>query len=88
VEDVGGRDLEDVRVLTMANSINEVGRRWEYGVPHDLRAVKMAKALALIDRDRGGDYFDFRFGGDGDNGEELTFLLDVYFADLDQEAGD
>jgi len=59
---------------------NEVNRRWEEGVEHDPRSVALAKALADIDYKQGGDYFDFKFGGDGDSGEELCFLLDIFFA--------
>lgn len=59
---------------------NEVARRWEEGVEHDPRSVKLAKALADIDYEQGGDYFNFKFGGDGDSGEELCFLLDIFFA--------
>jgi hypothetical protein len=58
--------------------VSEVQRRWEEGLPHDPRSKKIARALAKIDRQQGNNYFDFRFGGDGDNGEELMYLLDIY----------
>jgi hypothetical protein len=29
------------------------------------------------------DYFCFKSGGDGDNGEQLMYLLDIYFDELD-----
>lgn len=56
-----------------------VEQRWEKGVPHDPRSLALAKALRDADRDIGGDGLDLRFGGDGDNGEHLLFLLDDYF---------
>lgn len=59
---------------------NEVERRWQEGVPHNPQSIALARDLARIDWERGGDYFQFKFGGDGDNGEHLTYLLDVYFA--------
>lgn len=63
--------------------VNEVERRWEEGVDHDARSMELLQALDKIDRERGSGYFDFEFGGDGDNGEELAYLLDIYFADQD-----
>jgi hypothetical protein len=62
---------------------SEIERRWEEGVPHDPRAVDLAKHLARID-DANDCQFDFRFGGDGDNGEVLMYLLDVYFSEVDK----
>jgi hypothetical protein len=57
---------------------DEVARRWEEGVPHNPRSEALARAIADIDLEN-GDYFCFKFGGDGDNGEELLYLLDIYF---------
>lgn len=59
--------------------MSEVERRWEQGIPHDPRSEALARALAKIDAEN-DDRFDFRFGGDGDNGEDLLYLLDIYFA--------
>lgn len=61
---------------------NEVSRRWEEGIEHDPRSVALAERLAEIDYEQGDDRFEFKFGGDGDNGEELCFLLDIYFASV------
>lgn len=52
--------------------------RWEKGLKHYLKSIKIAKEIADIDSEH-GNYFDFRFGGDGDNGEHLIYLLDCYF---------
>ncbi|CAB4196765.1 hypothetical protein UFOVP1290_285 [uncultured Caudovirales phage] len=59
--------------------------RWRQGIPHDHRSVKIAKGIAKIDDNENGSSLDLRFGGDGDNGEELLYLLDLYFEDLDNE---
>ncbi len=59
--------------------MGEVERRWEQCVPHDARSERLAGALAQIDAEN-DDEFDWKFGGDGDNGEALLFLLDIYFA--------
>jgi hypothetical protein len=59
--------------------MNEVERRWQKGIPHNPKSIKLAQAIGEIDYKFGGDYFYFKFGGDGDNGEHLTFLLDILF---------
>jgi hypothetical protein len=62
-------------------SINE---RWEQGVAHDPRSTALYKGIADIDFKEGGDYFCFKSGGDGDNGEHLMYLLDIYFERKDK----
>ena len=57
----------------------DINRRWESGTPHHPEAESLAKAIAVLDWEHGGDRFCFKFGGDGDNGEHLTYLLDIYF---------
>jgi len=56
-----------------------VNERWEQGIPHNPRSVELASELAYIDIREGNDFFYFTFGGDGDNGEHLLYLLDIYF---------
>ena len=53
--------------------------RWEKGIPHHTKSIELAKAIADIDYKYNGDYFCFKFGGDGDNGEFLMYILDIYF---------
>jgi len=60
-------------------TIKTAEQRWEDGDDHDPRSIKLAKKLADIDTKYGGDSMDLRFGGDGDNGENLLCLLDIYF---------
>ncbi len=59
------------------------GDRWELGIDHDPRAVEMFEAIALIDYHENDDYCGWKSGGDGDNGEDLMYLLDCYFARKD-----
>jgi hypothetical protein len=61
---------------------NEITRRWEEGVDHDPRSIEIFKGIAKIDLEIGGDYFCWKYGGDGDNGEHLLFELDIYFESL------
>ena len=60
-------------------------QRWEDGIDHDPRSVELYKAIAKIDYEDGVDYFQFTCGGDGDNGEELMYILDIYFENKDKE---
>ena len=60
-----------------------VDQRWERGIPHDPRSVALYKSIEDIDYNLGGN-FGFKSGGDGDNGEELMYLLDIHFARLDR----
>lgn len=50
--------------------------RWERGIPHHPRSEEIFKAIAKADWEVGGDFFCFKHGGDGDNGEHLMYLLD------------
>lgn len=58
-----------------------VDERLEAGIPHDPRSEILARSLAKID-EQNGNLFDFKFGGDGDNGESLMYLLDIYFQEV------
>ena len=60
--------------------------RWEQGIPHDPRSEDIARGLDKIDIES-GMFFDWKFGGDGDNGEELMYHLDIYFERLDKANG-
>ena len=61
-----------------------LNQRWEQGVAHDPRSVHLYRSIADIDCKEGGDYFDFKSGGDGDNGEHLMYLLDIHFERKDK----
>lgn len=63
--------------------IIDIGQRWEEGIPHDPRSEKVFHFLKDYDFHHAGDYFCFKQGGDGDNGEHLMYLLDEYFANKD-----
>lgn len=51
--------------------------RWEQGVPHHPRAETLARRIAAADWLFADGCFDFKFGGDGDNGETLLYILDI-----------
>lgn len=60
-----------------------ITKRWESGMPHHPKSIALFEALSEIDWEYGGDYFCWKHGGDGDNGEHLMFELDIYFETLD-----
>jgi len=63
---------------------DRINERWENGVPHDPRSIKIYEAIKKLDYEEGNDSFCFKSGGDGDNGEHLMYLLDLMFEDEDE----
>lgn len=64
----------------------DINKRWENGTGHHPKSEALFKALAKIDHETCGDYFCWKSGGDGDNGEALMYQMDIYFECL--EAGE
>lgn len=60
--------------------------RWEKGMAHHPKSVEVYEFIAKHDFENCGDFFDWKCGGDGDNGEELMYLLDEYFEQRDKKA--
>lgn len=58
--------------------------RQKEGIPHDPKSICIVKSLQKIDS-ADGNYFDWRIGGEGDNGEKLLYQLDVYFFKIDHQ---
>lgn len=59
---------------------NEKGKgRWENGIPHHPKSLELMEFLEQIDFHNYGDYFCWKIGGDGDNGETLMYQMDAYF---------
>ena len=67
---------ERLRLLEVETSIN---KRWDEGWEHREDSNQLARELADLDWLFCSDSFGFRFGGDGDNGENLLYLLDILF---------
>jgi len=58
--------------------------RWKKGISHCDESVEIFEAIAFLDYEFNSNMFDWRSGGDGDNGESLMFLLDMYFEHRDR----
>jgi hypothetical protein len=59
--------------------------RWEEGIDHHPISERLMKFLCdhdFIDYD---DYFCWKIGGDGDNGETLMYQMDAFFELLEYE---
>ena len=63
----------------MAKKILTIEERWEQGIGHDSRSVELFNSIRNLDEKYGDDFFCFKAGGDGDNGEHLMYLLDIHF---------
>lgn len=72
-------DYEKARELGLTN-IN----RWEEGVEHHPMSERIIEFLEEHDLNDYGDYFCWKSGGDGDNGEALMYQLDAFFEMLDK----
>ena len=62
----------------------DINKRWENGIPHHPLAKSLARKLGELDWEFQSDSLCLKFGGDGDNGEALTYLLDIHFDELDK----
>jgi len=65
--------------LDCYEGIPDPGTRWEKGTPHHPESIRLYQELELLDFEVCGDYFCFKSGGDGDNGETLMYLMDMIF---------
>jgi len=65
--------------------IIDVNTRWEQGEEHDVRSLEIMDFLSAYDFKFCSDYFCWKTGGDGDNGETLMYELDEFFANKDRQ---
>lgn len=61
------------------------GQRWQEGIDHHPESEKIVRRIADLDFKHNGDYFEWKIGGDGDNGEVLMYLLDMYFEEQEKK---
>ncbi len=59
-----------------------IEERWEAGVPHHPLAEEFYQFLRKTNV---ADSADWRFGGDGDNGEDILLALSEFFDHLDKK---
>lgn len=61
----------------------DVNKRWESGTPHHPESIKLHKRVDELDWALLKGTLDLKSGGDGDIGETLMYLLDIYFEEQD-----
>jgi hypothetical protein len=61
----------------------DINKRWEQGMPHHPKSQALFGRLEDIDFRLCDDYFCWKSGGDGDNGETLMYQLDIIFEEDD-----
>jgi len=59
--------------------------RWENGIRHHPKSERLVRFMADHDFNDYNDALCIKVGGDGDNGEQLMFLMDPFFEMLDKE---
>jgi hypothetical protein len=58
--------------------------RWEDGIDHHPMSERLMSFLEEHDYNDYGDYFCWKTGGDGDNGEILMYQMDAFFEMLEK----
>ncbi len=61
-----------------------VNKRWESGTPHHSKSVELVKRVNELDWALLEGSLDLKTGGDGDSGETLMYLLDIFFEEKDR----
>jgi hypothetical protein len=54
----------------------DIGERWEKGIPHKPEVDKLVHLISKMDWAMNSGALDIKMGGDGDNGEDIMFILD------------
>jgi len=57
--------------------------RWSEGIEHHPKSEELMRFIADHDFHDYEDYFCWKIGGDGDNGETLMYMMDAYFELMD-----
>jgi len=78
------KDYQDAKDLGI--NLGEVDR-WENGIDHHPMSERLMSFLEAHDYNDYGDYFCWKSGGDGDNGETLMYEMDAFFETLDAKEG-
>jgi hypothetical protein len=61
--------------------------RWGKGIKHHPISKRLMKFLEMHDLHDYEDYFFWKTGGDGDNGETLMYEMDAFFELQDRDRG-
>lgn len=64
---------------------NTTKKRWEEGMDHHPMSMRIMEFLMEHDFKDYDDYFCWKKGGDGDNGESLMYQMDAFFETIKVE---
>jgi len=82
------KQLAETVPYSLVNIETDVNKRWETGAEHHPESIALMEAIATLDFIFNDDYFCWAVGGDGDNGEQLMYLMDIYFEARDKNGTD
>lgn len=57
----------------------DLTQRWSSGTSHHPNSIELVEHISALDWAFNSGSFDFRTGGDGGNGEQLLYLLGLFF---------
>jgi hypothetical protein len=78
--------MEDFHARVKRAGVNpDITDRWEKGIEHNPQTEKLYDMMDAIDWLYCDNFFGWKSGGDGDNGEFLKYELDIIFDLLDLE---
>ena len=63
--------------ITRSEVILDITERWVTGIEHHKKSEELARLIDAVDMLCLDNYFCLKFGGDGDNGEFLLYILDI-----------
>ena len=61
----------------------DINKRWEEGIDHHPKSYELMGKIMDVDYIFCSDFFCWKNGGDGDNGEFLMYELDIIFEEQD-----
>ena len=77
--------MMESRFKSIIEKEKKIGCRWTNNIPHHKKTIEILEFLMEIDFECYNDYFLWKFGGDGDNGETLAYQLDAYFENFPKD---
>ncbi len=66
------------------NGLTDIDR-WSNGIEHHPKSIQLMNFLKEHDFKDYNDYFCWKTGGDGDNGEALMYQMDAFFEQMDKK---
>lgn len=82
---VNGRDILQAEYEKVPGVEYDINKRWQEGIPHHPNSIELMNRISNIDFVWMDDYFCWKTGGDGDNGEAMMYLMDIAFEEKDKK---